>query len=72
MLNFVNALIEKENIWSEFFNSIAEIVGIISILIYLELIELRFLNLNRDLKKNIELRALTEYRSSELDEDEQQ
>ena len=72
LLNFVNALIKKENIWSEFFNSIAEIVGIIGILIYLELIELRFLNLNRDLKKNIELRALTEYRSSELDEDEQQ
>ena len=39
-------------------------------MIYLELIELRFLNLNRELRKNIEMRAMTEYKRDSLNKNE--
>ena len=70
LLNIINAIINNENILPELFNAIAELITIICTMIYLELIELKFLNLNRDLRKNIELRALSDYRSVDSEEDD--
>ena len=70
LLNIITDMSKKENIWPDLFSSIAELVTIIGTLIYLELIELKFSNLNRDLRKNIELRALSDYKSSDEDEDD--
>ena len=70
LLNIINAIINNENILPELFNAIAELITIICTMIYLELIELKFLNLNRDLRKNIELRALSDYRSDDSEEDD--
>ena len=70
LLNIITDIIKKENIWPDLFSSIAELVTIIGTLVYLELIELKFSNLNRDLRKNIELRALSDYKSSDEDEDD--
>ena len=57
----IKAIIDNKNIKTEIFNSTAEIVSLISIMIYLELIELNFCNLNHNLKKNIENRGIIEY-----------
>ena len=66
LLIVINQIIKNENISAGVLNAIAEAVGILGIMIYLELIELKFLNLNRELRKNIELRAVNEYKINNL------
>ena len=51
----------------EVYNVLTEIGALIGILIYLELIELKFCNLNHNLKKNIEMRSLSEYNDGDID-----
>ena len=70
ILKIIDEIFKHNNTLSEIFNAIAEAVGIIGIMIYLELIELRFLNLNRELRKNIEMRAMTEYKRDSLNKNE--
>ena len=53
----------------EVYNSIAEIISLISIMVYLELIELNFCNLNHNLKKNIENRSINDYKIYELNDE---
>ena len=69
----IKALIEDEDIKLETFNILAETMSLIGILIYLELIELNFCNLNHNLKKYIEIRSEYEYNINdsltETDED---
>jgi len=67
----IKAIIDDNNIKTEFFNSIAEFVSLISIMIYLELIELNFCNLNHNLKKNIEIRSVKEYYLKEIFDDDE-
>ena len=70
ILDLINAIIGKENISPEIFNSMAEFVSIFGIMIFLELIELKFLNLNVNIRKNIELRSMIEYQIFNEDEEE--
>jgi len=65
------AIIDDNNIKTEFFNSIAEFVSLISVMIYLELIELNFCNLNHNLKRNIEIRSINEYIIEEIFDDDE-
>ena len=61
--NIIN-MIENFNIFITIFLSISFFIELIMILIFLEIIEVKFCGLNKDLKKNIELRAIvdsTEY-----------
>ena len=60
-LLLIKAIIEDDNIKVSIYNLIAETGSLIGIMIYLELIELKFCNLNNNLKKNIEHRGMTEY-----------
>ena len=73
ILDLINRIIGKENISPEIFNIMAEFVSIFGTMIFLELIELKFLNLNLNIRKNIELRSMIEYQifnTNEEDENE--
>jgi len=59
----IKAIIDNKNIKTEIFNSTAEIVSLICIMIYLEL---NFCNLNHNLKKNIENRGIFEYNNNHI------
>ena len=69
IFGLIKAIIDNKNIKTEIFNSTAEIVSLISIMIYLELIELNFCNLNHNLKKNIENRCIDDYNVNNLYDD---
>ena len=70
----LKAILNDENIKAVTFNLLADSWSLIGILIYLEIIELNFCNLNHNLKKNIEMRSISEYNmnnlSNEIDNDE--
>ena len=68
-VGLIKALIDNNNIKIEVYNTIAEIVSLISIMVYLELIELNICNLNYNLKKNIENRSIDDYKIYELNEE---
>ena len=53
----VNNIIDKTQITQFIFIIISQLFALIGILIYLELIELKFCNLDKNIKKNISLRA---------------
>jgi hypothetical protein len=64
----VNNIIDKTQITQFIFIIISQLFALIGILIYLELIELRFCNLDKNLKKNISIRAFEDV--EEISEDE--
>lgn len=66
ILIIIKLTIQGKNVTSSIFDAIAEGMSIIGTLIYLELIELKFFNLNRELKKNIEMRAVSDYDNNNL------
>ena len=66
LLDLITAIIEDKNILLNLFQLLAEIASTFGIMIYLELIELKFLQLNYNLKKNIELRSLEEYEKNSI------
>ena len=68
-VGLIKALVDKNNIKNEVYNTIAEIVSLIIIMVYLELIELNICNLNYNLKKNIENRSINDYKIYELNEE---
>lgn len=53
-----------------FITELQELIYIISNMIYIEILELKFCNLDYDLKKNIRQRSIDEYERSEEDNDE--
>ena len=65
-IGLIKAITNNGDIKLEIYNILAEIGAIIGILIYLELIELNFCNLNHNLKKNIENRGISEYNIDNL------
>ena len=56
----IKSIIEGEDATLHIYNIFAEISSIIGILIYLELIELKFCKLNENLRNNIQSRSLDE------------
>ena len=60
-----NKIIDKTQITQFIFIIISELSALIGILIYLELIELRFCKLDKNIKKNISLRAFEDVQSIE-------
>ena len=66
VIGLIKAIINKGDIKLEIYDVFAEIGSLIAILIYLEIIELNFCNLNYDLKKYIENRGIDEYNIDNL------
>ncbi len=66
VIGLIKAIINKGDIKLEIYDVFAEIGSLIAILIYLEIIELNFCNLNHDLKKYIENRGIDEYNIDNL------
>ena len=66
VIGLIKAIINKGDIKLEIYDVFAEIGSLIAILIYLEIIELNFCNLNHDLKKYIENRGNDEYNINNL------
>ncbi len=54
-----------------FITELQEFIYIISNMIYIEILELKFCNLDYDLKKNIRQRSIYEYKNSEEEDDEE-
>ena len=73
-MSLIKAIIKNVDIKVEIYNLLAEVGALIAILIYLEIIELKFCNLNHDLKNHIEIRGIDEYNINniynETDDDE--
>ena len=65
----IKALLDNYDIKIEVYNTLAEIISLTSIMVYLELIELNICNLNHNLKKNIENRSIDDYKIYELNEE---
>ena len=74
VMSLIKAIIKNVDIKVEIYNLLAEIGALIAILIYLEIIELKFCNLNHDLKNHIENRGIDDYNINniynETDDDE--
>jgi hypothetical protein len=71
LIELINAIINNDNIGLKICRLFAEIISLISIMIYLEIIELKFCGLNNNLKKHIEIRSNKEYELANLvDEDD--
>ena len=70
LIDLIKAIINENDIKVPTFSLFAEIISLICIMIYLELIELKFCNLNRNLKKYIEIRSINEYIINNLNIDE--
>ena len=66
-IGLINAIINNGDVLLEIYNVLTEVGALVGILIYLELIELKFCNLNHNLKKNIEMRSLSEYNDGDID-----
>ena len=66
VIGLIKAIIKKGDIKLEIYDVLSEIGSLIAILIYLEIIELNFCNLNHDLKKYIENRGIDEYNIDNL------
>ena len=66
LLALINSIIIGENIKVNIFLFLAECANLIGIIIYLELIEIKIFNLNRNLKTNIEERSILEYNMEEI------
>ena len=69
-IDLIKAIITENDIKVPTFSLFAEIISLICIMIYLELIELKFCNLNRNLKKYIEIRSSNEYLLNNINNDE--
>jgi hypothetical protein len=70
LLGLINSIIIGENIKVHVLLFLAEGVNLIGIIIYLELIEIKIFNMNRNLKKNIEKRSILEYNITDFLTDE--
>ena len=66
LLCLINTIIYDGDVKTEIYNILAELGSLIGICIYLELIELKFCNLNHNLRKNIETRSITDYNINNL------
>jgi len=65
----INKIIDRTQITQFIFIIISELFALIGILIYLELIELKFCKLDKNIKKNISKRAIEDVEAvTELDE----
>ena len=69
-IELINVIINGGNIRLEIYNVLTEIGALVGIFIYLELIELKFMNLNLNIKKNIQIRSNKEYELYNLDEED--
>ena len=52
------------------YSILAEFGSVVGTMVYLELIELKFFKLDENLKKNIEMRSLSEYQKDNLYNDD--
>ena len=66
-IGLINAIINNGDVLIEVYNVLTELGALVGILIYLELIELNFWNLNRNLKKNIITRSEIEYNINDIE-----
>ena len=66
LLCLINTIIYDGDVKTEIYNILAELGSLIGICIYLELIELKFCNLNHNLRKNNETRSITDYNINNL------
>ena len=66
LISLIKQIINKDDINVQLYNIFAEVISLIGITIYLELIEFKFCEINRNLKKNIEKRSYTEYNINKL------
>ena len=66
LIVLIKSIINGEDVLLPLYNILAEISSLIGIMIYLELIELKFFDLNYNLRKNIEIRGLDEYNFNNL------
>ena len=69
-IGLIKAIIDDNNIVTEIYNLLAELFSLIGVMVYLELIEFKFCNLNHNLKKNIEMRSINEYSIQEINDDD--
>ena len=60
-IKLIKSIINDDDIGLTILRLLAEAVSLISIMIYLELIELKFCGLDNNLKRNIEIRGVNEY-----------
>ena len=60
LVYLIKTIIDDSDIKVTILNLIAQTISLICVMIYLELIELNFCNLDRNLKKNIEARSFSE------------
>ena len=71
LIELIKAIINNDNIGLAILSLLAETVSLISTMIYLEIIELKFCGLNHNLKKHIEIRSNKEFELANLvDEDD--
>ena len=66
LISLINAKIAGNDLAVEFYQFFAELGAMIGLMIYLELIELKFFRLNENLKVNIEMRSISEYEIDKL------
>ena len=60
LICLIDAIINKGDIKTNIYDLFVDVGSLIGVMIYLELIELKVYNLNQNLKKNIEMRSITE------------
>ena len=66
LLELINAIIQNKQILLKIFRVLIEIFSTFGVLIYLELIELKFFKLDYNLKRNIELRSLDDCKHNHI------
>ena len=66
LLELINAIIQNKQILLKIFRVLIEIFSTFGVLIYLELIELKFFKLDYNLKRNIELRSLDDIKHNHI------
>ena len=66
LIELIKAIINDDSIGISVLNLLTETISLISIMIYLEIIELKFCGLNNNLKKYIEKRGNIEYEMTNL------
>ena len=71
LLNLITTIIANDDITLQLYEFISETGALIGMMVYLELIELKFFNLNRNLRKNIQTRSFIEYNINNNLEDEE-
>ena len=71
LFSLITSIIAHDDITLQLYQFISETGALIGMMVYLELIELKFFNLNRNLRKNIQKRSFIEYNINNILEDDE-